>query len=133
MNAKTVGKEGGTTEPAPRDDTAPMDNPYFGRMNDPTAAAMLRGPCGDEMEFYLYIRNSVIEDVKYYTEGCSHTKSCGSAVAKRAKGRTIMDALAINPREIINSGECLSEEGRHCAILAVTTLYRAIADFLLKP
>ena len=23
--------------------------------------------------------------------------------------------------------------GRHCAILAVTTFYRAIADYLLKP
>ena len=43
-----------------------------------------------------------------------------------------MEALAISPREIIESQECLPEEGKHCAILAVTTLYRAIADFLLQ-
>ncbi len=107
--------------------------PYFGRMNAPTASSFLKGLCGDEMEFYLHIQNGVIEDVKYYTEGCPDTKACGLAVAKRAKGKSVMDALAISPREIINSLGQLSEEGRHCAILAVSTLYRAIADYLLSP
>ena len=110
-----------------------QDALYFGRMNDPTGASFLKGPCGDEMEFYLYIRDGVLEDVKYYTEGCDDTKACALAVAKRAKGRTAMDALAINPREIIDSLEDLPKQGRHCAILAVSTLYRAIADYLLKP
>jgi len=106
---------------------------HFGRMNDPTSAAAVRGPCGEEMEFYLYIRAGIIEDVKYCTDGCQDTKACGAAVAERAQGRALMDALAISPRDIIDSEQSLSEEGRHCAILAVSTLYRAIADYLLKP
>ena len=110
-----------------------QDALYFGRMNDPTGASFLQGPCGDEMEFYLYIRDGILEDVKYYTEGCDHTRACGLAVAKRAKGRSVVEALAINAREIIDSLEGLAEQGRHCAILAVSTLYRAIADYLLKP
>lgn len=109
------------------------DDPFFGRMNDPTGAGSICGPCGDEMEFYLYIRNDVIEDVKYYTNGCENTRLCGTAVARRAKGRSISDALLINAGELIQSAECEPEEGRHCAILAVSTLYRAIADYLLKP
>ena len=44
-----------------------------------------------------------------------------------------MDALAIAPREIIDSSEYFPEERRHCALLAVSTLYRAIAEYLLKP
>jgi len=32
---------------------------YFGRMNDPTAAATLTGPCGDTMEVYLVVRDDV--------------------------------------------------------------------------
>jgi len=75
----------------------------------------------------------VIEDVKYYTEGCGNTRACGLAVAQRAKGRKITDALSISAGEIIRSGECEPEAGRHCAILAVSTFYRAIADYLLKP
>ena len=109
------------------------NDPFFGRMNDPTGAGSICGPCGDEMEFYLYISGEVIEDVKYYTEGCANTRACGAAVARRAKGRSITAALSINPGELIRSGECEPEEGRHCAILAVSTLYRAIADYLLKP
>jgi len=110
-----------------------QDTLYFGRMNDPTGSSFLKGPCGDEMEFYLYIRDGVLEDVKYYTEGCEDTRACALAVAKRAKGRPVIDALAINPRDIIDSLDRLPKQARHCAILAVSTLYRAIADYLLKP
>jgi len=109
------------------------DNEFFGRMNDPTASASIKGLCGDEMEFYLVIRNDRIKDIRYYTDGCGNTRSCGRAVARRAKGMSINDALSISAGELIRSGECESESGRHCAILAVTTFYRAIADYLLAP
>jgi len=106
---------------------------FFGRMNDPTGSAVIQGPCGDSMEFYIFVKNGAIEDVKYYTEGCGNTRACGFAVARRAKGRKITDSLSISAGEIIRSGECNPEAGRHCAILAVSTLYRAVADYLLKP
>jgi nitrogen fixation protein NifU and related proteins len=109
------------------------EDEFFGRMNDPTAAASVKGLCGDEMEFHLVIRDDRIEDIRYYTNGCENTRSCGRSVARRAKGRSITDALSISAGELIRSGECEAESGRHCAILAVTTLYRAIADYLLAP
>jgi len=111
----------------------PPDDSFFGRMNAPSGAASIRGLCGDEIEFYLYIQDNVIQDVKCYTEGCETTKLCGLAVAARAKGKTPLDALAISPRAIIDSEESLTKDGRHCAILAVSVLYRAIADFMLMP
>ena len=111
----------------------PEDDPLFGRMNDPTAAAVIKGGCGDEMEFYLYIQNDRIVDIRYYTEGCGNTRASAQAVARRAKGLAITDALAISAGDIIRSGECDPAAGRHCAILAVTTFYRAVADYLLMP
>ena len=36
------------------------DDEFLGRMNDPTSAATVRGPCGDGMEVYLYIRNDIV-------------------------------------------------------------------------
>jgi nitrogen fixation NifU-like protein len=110
-----------------------VDDKFFGRMDNAAAAGMIKGPCGDSMEFYLEIKDGVIKDVKYYTDGCENTRAAGYAIARRAVGRKIIDAMMINPGEIIKSGECLSEEGEHCAILAVSTLYRAIADYLLQP
>jgi len=106
---------------------------FFGRMTDPSGGAFVRGLCGDEMEFYLVIENNKIVQVKYYTDGCEATKSCGRAVAQRAEGKDIFEALAINPKEIIDSETELPMQNRHCAILAVTAMYRAIADYLLKP
>ena len=85
------------------------------------------------MEIYLTIRDDTIIGVQYYTAGCANTRACGQAVALRAQGLRIIDALAITPAALILAGDCEPEEGRHCAILAVTTLYRAIADYLLKP
>ena len=85
------------------------------------------------MEFYLYIRDGVIQEVKCHTDGCENTRSCGAALARRAQGTRISDALSKSAGKLINSGECEPEEGRHCAILAVSTFYRAIADYLLKP
>ena len=113
-------------------DDPPIDE-FAGRLQDPTSSAAIRGVCGDSMEFDLLIRDDRIEDVRYRTDGCGNTRSCGHAVARRAKGRTVTDALSISAGEIIRSGECQPAAGRNCAILAVTTFLRAIADYLLAP
>ena len=110
---------------------AMAEDVFFGRMNDPTASATITGPCGDTMEVYLVVRDDVIQEIKYHTDGCGNTRSCGHAIARRARGRNVTDALSISAGELIRSGECQPAEGRHCAILAVSTLYRAIADYLL--
>ena len=105
---------------------------HFGRMTDPTSSACIKGPCGEEMEFYLVVKDKIIEDVKFYTTGCIATKVCGSITAQLAFGRTIEEALSISPQKVIESLKGLPEDNRHCSILAVSTLYRAIADYLLK-
>ena len=58
---------------------------YFGRMNDPDCSAYTRGLCGDEMEFYLVIKDEKITDIKFYTEGCNSTIMCGTVAADLAK------------------------------------------------
>ena len=45
-----------------------QNDAFFGRMNAPMAAASVRGMCGDEMEFYLDIRDDRIEEVLYQPE-----------------------------------------------------------------
>jgi nitrogen fixation NifU-like protein len=105
---------------------------YFGRMNDPVSSSYLKGPCGDAMEFYLVIDKDKITEIKYYTEGCQATRACAAMAAKLASGKTIKDALSISAGEIIAKLKGLPEDHLHCSILSVSTLYRAIADYLLK-
>ena len=107
------------------------DTKYFGRMNDPTSAAWLKGPCGDSMEFYLVIENNIIKDIKYYTDGCNATKSCGAITAYLAKNKSIEEALKISAGEVMEKVTNLPQNHRHCSILAVSTFYRAVADYLL--
>jgi len=108
------------------------DQRYFGRMNDPVSSSYLRGPCGDAMEFYLVIEHGQIAEIKYYTDGCHATRACAAMVAKLAEGKFIKDALSISAGEIITRLKGLPEDHLHCSILSVSTLYRAIADYLLK-
>lgn len=105
---------------------------FFGRMNDPTASAYIKGPCGDEMEFYLVIQDGIIEDIKFYTEGCPATRACGETAASFAIGKTIDTVLGISPKEVMEKLNGLPQDHRHCSILSVSTLYKAIADYLLK-
>lgn len=110
------------------------NDPCYGRMNDPTSAAYLKGPCGDALEFYLYIEDQKIKEAKCFTdEGCAATRSCGIATARLAIGRTVDQALNISAGEVMTQVKDLPAAHRHCSILAVSTLYRAIADYLLKP
>ena len=53
-------------------------------------------------------------------------------IRKLADGKTIKEALMISAGEIIARLKGLPEDHLHCSILSVSTLYRAIADYLLK-
>lgn len=109
-----------------------QDLKHFGRMTDPTTGACIKGPCGEEMEFYLTIRDGIIEDVKFYADGCIATKVCGCMTARFAMGKSVDEALGISPKQVVESLKGLPKEHCHCSILAVSTLYRAIANYLLK-
>ena len=109
-----------------------VQDQYFGRLNDPSASSYVKGLCGEEMEFYLVIRDGVITDIRYYTEGCDGTRSCGAAAAALALNRPLEEALTISAGEVIGELAPLPEEHKHCAILAVITLYKALAEYLLK-
>ncbi|MFC1761962.1 iron-sulfur cluster assembly scaffold protein [Planctomycetota bacterium] len=106
-----------------------MNDEYFGRMNDPSGAAVVTGPCGDTMEFYLVIENAIITAVKYYTDGCQYSRLCGHTVARRIQGTPVTVALGISARHILQELPNLPKENRHCAILAVSTFYRAVGKY----
>ncbi|MFH1063411.1 MAG: iron-sulfur cluster assembly scaffold protein [Candidatus Omnitrophota bacterium] len=106
---------------------------YFGRMNAPDCSAIIKGLCGDEMEFYLNIDAGIIKEIKFFTNGCEATIACGEITARLACGRDIDAALGISPQQVKDALKVLPVEHKHCAILAVSTLYRALAEYLLQP
>lgn len=105
---------------------------YQGRLNDPDASASVTGACGDTMEFYLNITDNKITGVRFHADGCGYTSACGAVAAFYADGRPLEEAMFVSPGLILRTLKNVPEDHRHCAILAATTLYKAIADHLLK-
>ncbi len=102
-------------------------------MANPTVSVKIKGPCGDEMEFYLLIEKDIIEEIRYYTEGCAITKACGAMTAILSRGKNIEKAMSISAGQVLKKLEGVPEGHRHCAILAVSTLYKAVAEYLCAP
>ncbi|MBU0580974.1 MAG: iron-sulfur cluster assembly scaffold protein [Candidatus Margulisbacteria bacterium] len=104
---------------------------YYGRMNDCSAGAFLKGPCGDEMEIYIDIENNKIVDIKVFTDGCEYTRTCGVTMASMAHHKTIYEAMGISAKDVLDNCPTIPDDHTHCNILAVSVLYRAIASYLL--
>ena len=104
----------------------------IGAIEKPTAYSCIKGICGDEMKFYLIIEKDIIKSIRFLTTGCYFTILCGNAVACEAEGKSINDALKINPAQILSIVNKLPEHHYHCTILAVSTLYKAIAEYFLQ-
>lgn len=102
------------------------------RMNDPDGAAYIKGICGDSMEMYLVVENGTISESTFFTDGCNSSRFCGATAARLAKGKSLKDVLRLSPADVIDAWGEIPGGNIHCAILAVSTLHRALADYLLK-
>jgi nitrogen fixation NifU-like protein len=105
---------------------APRQPGVCGRCN---ASATGVGSCGDKVRIDLRIENRVLAEVGFKPEGCVYTLACASAVSALARGRTIDEALALQPEDVARELDGLPEDHMHCARLAVNTLGEAIAAY----
>ena len=105
---------------------------HVGSIENPGGYGKIKGICGDTMEIWLKISDGVIADASFLTDGCISSQLCGSAATFLAKGERLIDALDISAADIINLFRNFEGLETHCAVLSVSTLYRAIAEYLLK-
>jgi nitrogen fixation NifU-like protein len=101
-----------------------------GSIENADGVAMVTGPCGDTMEIWLRVREEVIKEATFWTDGCGTTIATGSMVTEMAKGKTIGEAMKISQKDVLDSLGGLPEESQHCALLAANTLKEAVKDYL---
>ncbi len=99
-----------------------------GRMSDPHASAVMKGPCGDTMEIYLKISEKKVENILFMTNGCGPSMACGSKLTKMVKGKKIDEITAITKEDLLIALGGLPDESKHCAKLAVDTLQKALGS-----
>ncbi len=88
--------------------------------------------CGDIMEFYIKVKDDVLEDVKFKTFGCGAAIAVSSMVSEMAKGKTLEEALKISNKSVIEALEGLPKKKHHCSNLGADALHRAIEDYYAK-
>jgi nitrogen fixation NifU-like protein len=100
------------------------------RLERAHASAVVKGWCGDTMEFYLrFGERGQIQKVTFMTDGCGPTVACGSMLTSLAGGLSPEKALLISAQDLISALKGLPEESTHCAELAVNTLRTAISNW----
>ncbi len=116
-----------------KNDETPAHPRIMGRLPDATSSARVTGPCGETIEMYLKIRDDLIEDARFYTDGCGASVLCAYVAAKLAIGRMVEDAAVIGEDTIIDILGSLPEDHKHCALLAAETLRAAIHNYMAEP
>ena len=107
-----------------------MNPRNVGKIEDADGLARITGPCGDTMEIWLRVRNDIIAEATFMTDGCGTTIVAGSMVTELARGKNAVQALGIGQQNVLDALGGLPEENQHCALLAANTLKEAIKDYV---
>ncbi len=104
-----------------------------GEMDNPDGIGHVGNPvCGDIMELYIKVNNSIITDAKFKTFGCGAAIATSSMVTEMVKGKSIKEALAISNRAVAEALDGLPPIKMHCSVLAEEALKSAIEDYQAK-
>ncbi|RLF27309.1 MAG: iron-sulfur cluster assembly scaffold protein [Thermoplasmata archaeon] len=106
----------------------------LGKMEDPDAFAQAGSPaCGDVISLYLRIvqkdGTEVIEEAKFESYGCAANIAAASMLTEMIKGKTVREAWEVEWQDVAEALGGLPPVKRHCSILAVGALRRAIRAY----
>ena len=102
----------------------------LGEIAAPDGVGRITGPCGDNMEIYLKVKDGRVINASFWTDGCGTSIASGSMVTELAKGKSVLEAQKITQQDILDALGGLPEDSLHCALLAANTLKEAIKDYL---
>jgi nitrogen fixation NifU-like protein len=101
-----------------------------GAVPNPDGYATCQSGCGETMKIWLKLDHDRIRQTGFWTNGCAVTIACGSMATELAKGKSVMEAISIDAREIADALDDLPEGNFHCATLAAQALRAALKNCL---
>lgn len=87
------------------------------------------GPCGDTMQFFLKIKDNIIEKANFISDGCKACIATASQTMLLIEGKPIDYTEKLSPEDIDKALKGLPVDHKHCTELAVRTLKRAIHKY----
>lgn len=106
---------------------------HYGPLDKFTGHALITGPCGDTMEFWLDIKDGRINRVSFITDGCGSSLACGSMASTLVEGKLLEDAADLSQQDILKALGGFPADSEHCALLAATTFKAACEDYRKDP
>ncbi len=104
-----------------------------GEIDNPDGIGHVGNPvCGDIMELYIKVNDSIITDAKFKTFGCGAAIATSSMITELVKGKSVEEALEISNRAVAEALGGLPPIKMHCSVLAEEALKSAIDDYLAK-
>lgn len=103
----------------------------MGVLKKPTVKAKIGNKiCGDVMEIALKIKDDKIVEAKFQTFGCAAAIATSSILTELIIGKTIKEAQKIKPDDIDQSLGGLPNIKKHCAVLSIEALDKALKSYL---
>jgi nitrogen fixation NifU-like protein len=87
----------------------------YGPLKGANGNARILGPCGDTMEFWVYIEDGVIYEAAFTTDGCTNSIRCGMTAAVMAEGVFADVAAQFTQADVLTVAENIPTEESHCA------------------
>jgi nitrogen fixation NifU-like protein len=85
--------------------------------------------CGDKLGMQLFVKNGIIENVKFSGSGCAISQASASLLTEYIKGRPATDALGLEPQKVLELlGVTLSPARLKCGLLSLETLKKTLAS-----
>ena len=94
----------------------------------PDGYAACQSNCGENMKIWISVKNQIVTDAGFWTDGCAATVACGSMCTELIKGKTVTEAMKLTARNIADALVDLPEGNLHCAELAAKAVKAALND-----
>ena len=101
----------------------------FGPFKGANGHGKITGPCGDTMEFWLFIKGGAIVIATFTTDGCDHSIRCGAGAAALIREMSLEEALKVSQADVLEIADDIPSESRHCGLLAANTVKAAIQNY----
>ena len=98
-----------------------------GEIENATAIVEMTNPvCGDLMKLWVVVRDGVVAEVRFKTQGCIPAVACGSWLTEMMKGKRLTGLVGVTPQQIETALGGLPSASRHAARLAADALQELI-------
>jgi nitrogen fixation NifU-like protein len=99
-----------------------------GELHDADAEAEGENPvCGDRLHVWLRLEGDIVAEMRWRAEGCAPAIAAASLTSELIAGKTVGEARLLTRERITEALGGLPARKSHAAVLAASTVQRALA------